>query len=383
MQRVYSVAQHNDSVHTALPRAYRQAFSPCDALKFTTLGLVPYDMPVPDAVFATAWRLSGSSESLSRCDAVLRAFEAASLLKRCSVGTDDEAVPCVIPHDLASDLAAAMCAHKPGESTCHASLLARLASAFQLPPEAIPSSPVPREWWIVEGIHDALLLSAKLREYTEVNLIRHLLQAGGPGLSEARSLLFRLPLLAWLLRARGYAALLSDVNLVRKVLPADRALELLYQFLRLAARQLLSCSADVGDASMTTRVLAQELAGRVTPSLVNDYPESLGSLRAEACVAIDAGLWIGFKHASLEPPGGVCEAVLEGHTSGVVCLTALPSGKILSGSRDGTLRAWDPEVSHDPGLLCLDASNRDAMANLSRPSFLPFRVVHRPGCVST
>lgn len=318
-----------------------QAFSPCDAVKFTTLGLFPDDSPAPDAVLATAWRLGGSSESLGRCDAVLRALEAASLLKRCSVGTGDEAVSCVIPHDLALDLAAAMCAREPGDSVCHAALLSRLAGAFQLPAEVTAASFDPREWWTVEDVHGGSSLPEKLRDYTASNVIRHLLRAGSPGMSEARSLLFRLPWLAWMLRARGYAALLSDVDLAKNALADDRAMELLHQFLRLAVRQLLLC---VGDNS-AMRVLAQELTGRVTPEIVADHPETLGRLRADALVALEAGRWTGFAHASLDPPGSVCEAVLEGHKNWVVCLAMLPDGvRVVSGGSDATLRVWNLEV---------------------------------------
>jgi WD40 repeat protein len=37
--------------------------------------------------------------------------------------------------------------------------------------------------------------------------------------------------------------------------------------------------------------------------------------------------------------------VLEGHSSWVICLQALPDGRIISGSRDNTIRIWSRESS--------------------------------------
>ena len=42
---------------------------------------------------------------------------------------------------------------------------------------------------------------------------------------------------------------------------------------------------------------------------------------------------------------GTCERVLEGHTKGVLCLAVLPADVIVSGSKDHSLRLWDPLVS--------------------------------------
>ena len=36
----------------------------------------------------------------------------------------------------------------------------------------------------------------------------------------------------------------------------------------------------------------------------------------------------------------LCSATLEGHTSGVTALARLPDGRVLSGSFDGTVRVW-------------------------------------------
>ena len=41
------------------------------------------------------------------------------------------------------------------------------------------------------------------------------------------------------------------------------------------------------------------------------------------------------------PTSGAREAVLEGHTGGVLSLAALPQGLLASGSRDGTVRVWN------------------------------------------
>lgn len=38
---------------------------------------------------------------------------------------------------------------------------------------------------------------------------------------------------------------------------------------------------------------------------------------------------------------GACERVLEGHTSGILCLTELPNGLVVSGSADHTARLWN------------------------------------------
>ena len=38
-----------------------------------------------------------------------------------------------------------------------------------------------------------------------------------------------------------------------------------------------------------------------------------------------------------------CVSTLKGHTKNVSCVTVLPNGCIVSGSRDSTLRIWDPD----------------------------------------
>jgi WD40 repeat protein len=41
---------------------------------------------------------------------------------------------------------------------------------------------------------------------------------------------------------------------------------------------------------------------------------------------------------------GACERIMEGHTSGVLCLAPLPDGRLVSGSADGTARVWDVKL---------------------------------------
>ncbi|MGE3920335.1 MAG: hypothetical protein AB7F64_05225, partial [Gammaproteobacteria bacterium] len=44
------------------------------------------------------------------------------------------------------------------------------------------------------------------------------------------------------------------------------------------------------------------------------------------------------------PKTGQCRQVLQGHTDSVYALTVLPGGEVVSGSRDKTLRVWNPNT---------------------------------------
>ncbi len=44
------------------------------------------------------------------------------------------------------------------------------------------------------------------------------------------------------------------------------------------------------------------------------------------------------------PSTGMCEAVLEGHRSGVWALAVLPDGRLASASYDKTVRVWRPST---------------------------------------
>ncbi|MFN9386747.1 MAG: hypothetical protein ACK6BU_07315, partial [Cyanobacteriota bacterium] len=43
-----------------------------------------------------------------------------------------------------------------------------------------------------------------------------------------------------------------------------------------------------------------------------------------------------------DPASGLLQATLEGHSGWVYALAVLPDGRLASGSRDNTIKLWDP-----------------------------------------
>ena len=75
----------------------------------------------------------------------------------------------------------------------------------------------------------------------------------------------------------------------------------------------------------------------------------------------------------LDAADGSCRAILEGHMNRVRCVCIMPDGRIVSGSRDGTLMLWAPDGSHLRTLeghtdyvWCVAALSDDRVASGSR-----------------
>lgn len=89
------------AVHRGIAAVLSRSYSSVDSEKFAMLGVFPEDAEIPVALVAVAWRMAGSVADFARCEALLSALEASSLLKRPSPGT-------VQLHDLAWDHARAL-----------------------------------------------------------------------------------------------------------------------------------------------------------------------------------------------------------------------------------------------------------------------------------
>lgn len=228
-------------------------------------------------------------------------------------------------HDLAHDFAAALCAVQAGgPAALQGNFLARLAQ--HLPPadfEAEGSSC--RPWW---------LLPSCSGDFAAEHLLHHIRAAGLR--NEATILVFRLPWLQFVLRRRGWRALINDIE--RNVARSEPR-EILLDALSLSGPGLLEGDASADEAAES--LLPGQIVGRVSAALGARWPATLGALREECWAWRGSREWIRLKGGvGLKAPGGV-KTAFKGHTKKVVCCIALPNGRIVSGSNDCTLRVWN------------------------------------------
>jgi WD40 repeat protein len=333
------------------------SLSATDALAFASLGLFPEDSAVHEAVVAAAWRMGDAPE---RARALLERLQAAGLAKLEAAGGAEAAASggaagggasaapglAVMLHDLARDFAAAICASQAGGTAAwHGSFLARLA---QLMPEGAAAEGACRPWWRLgeEKKHGAVAA------FAAEHLLSHLRAAGLR--DEAATLAFRLPWLQFVLRRRGMIALVDDLE---RNLERSEENGLLLETLKLSLPGLVIGDGDEAADSL----LPGQVLGRVSAELGAKWPATLGALRGECWDWRGPREWIRPARAYFTAPSGPLKATLEGHSGDVRCVAVLPDGRVMSGSRDMTLRVWDASSGacervlegHSGGVLCV------------------------------
>lgn len=329
-----------DVTHRALQAWLGAALSAVDIPKFALFGLIPGDEFAPEEVLAAVWRTphshSGSGgpvcELLTKMEAAgfvkwERARRASPpMLRGSGGGGAGGRGGRALLHDVAHDFAVAICALLGGLPRCHAAFVAGLAAGARLASRG--ASAAPPAWWTAAD--------PAVGSYVTSHIVSHLLSAGAA--AEARALVLRLPWLQRVLRERGFAALLADVERVVLELPDDDAVRLLRAALRLSSSALQCPDAP----SLLPAQLLSRLGGHRRPP----PPELLRALLAECAVWRGEGGSPALLPVSseLEGPGGPLEAVLTGHVNSVVCLCVLPDGTLVSGAADKTLKVWQPST---------------------------------------
>jgi len=187
---------------------------------------------------------------------------------------------------------------------------------------------------------DAAAAAARARVNTHVLRaaachVASLERAGRP--AEARALLLALDWQRLLIGAGGLSHLLRE--LARRSVH-DRPLAALAALLRRAA-PALRCErgGDAWPAQLLGRL------GRSGPG-VPTLPAELTGLLREAAAWRAGCPWLRPLQPSLDGPGSAVELSLEGHTEAVTSVALLPQGggRLATGSRDGTVRVWDPQL---------------------------------------
>ncbi|MEA2599552.1 MAG: hypothetical protein QOF89_544 [Acidobacteriota bacterium] len=164
---------------------------------------------------------------------------------------------------------------------------------------------------------------AEKNQYLWRNLAGHLLGAGR--IAELRDLLVDFSFLEAKLKATDVNALISDYA---SLAGDDQEFRLIQGAIRLSAHIL----------GRDKRQLSPQLLGR----LLNRKEEYVRRLTDKAS-SWQCEFWLRPRTASLTQPGGALIRVLEGHSAWVNAVAVLPSGRVVSGSDDGTLRVWDLE----------------------------------------
>ena len=324
-------------LYRTIDLALRSQFGESDWLNFAALSLFPKGRPIAESLVRVAWRADRE-----RTRTLLVALQGAGLIKfetaDVNVSDDSDANDGrVMLHDLALDFASSVVAvQRDGASMWHTNLLNRLATGTDDEQGQHQSEPMLNRPWWVYGSGPSIV-----SQYVAECVYAHLSAASLH--TELLSLASSLPWLQCVLRQRGVTELLRDF--ADYVMPiahryadahAARGLQLLYEALRLS-RHALDCCKECA-----CNGLAGQLVGRLPDDLLSAHPLLLGKLHA-ACLA-----WNG-PHAMLLPvsaslsaPGDVLQAIMEGHADSVTCMCVLPDGRVVSGSRDHTLRVWDP-----------------------------------------
>ena len=309
----------------AIDAALRASFAPADGDKYILLGALPPKATAPFQLLAAAWRMPRE-----RCDALLRALQAAALLKYDTTGVVGGGV--VSLHDLQAEYAAAALAARGVTAAAHAHLLgrARVVAGMEDDVSAWTSTGLDARRTPESFGADANVTSSEAYVWDHAPF--HLAQAGRPG--DAVGLLMRLDFLQGALLRRGVTALLAHLAAPW----ADEECRLLAAALRLSSVLRASSSSGAQEGAGAFALPAQ-LVGRLGAFGPPGHPR-LGALVSEARSVRGAEPALMPLTASLAPPGAAEEAVMTGHSGRITALASLPDGRLLSASADGTLRVW-------------------------------------------
>ena len=157
--------------------------------------------------------------------------------------------------------------------------------------------------------------------YLWIHLLHHLIGAGQRDV--CRELLLDFRYLASKLVATDVNALLADYSVFTE---NDQELRLVRDSLRLSAHVLARNPGELPEQLWGRLLNRQELGIR-------------GLLQASE---VSKTLWLRPRRASLTQPGGPLIRIID-HPGRPTALIMLPSGRMVSGSEDGTLRLWDVE----------------------------------------
>ena len=181
--------------------------------------------------------------------------------------------------------------------------------------------------WLVPAPECTAAAAPPKGTYAYAHLLSHLDAAGLQ--TEARATLLRLPWLQATLRERGLYALLSDVA---AFMAQHDTLLLLHRTLRLAAPGL--------QGSDAAEALPGQLVGRLGGLIGNAAPEVVELYNA-ARKWRGSLAWLYSLTPTLSAPVGALELCLEGHADKVMTVLKLADGRVVSGSKDSTLRVWN------------------------------------------
>ena len=336
-------------VFFALQGALQKLLAPADYPKFAIFGLLRKYEYAPEAVLGAAWGLRDAADT----HALLRQWQAAGLVK-----WEPQARRAVL-HDLAHDFASAIAATAThGATAAHGALVDRCGS------ELVESERGVRAWWKPKRGVDA----GGAAFVGGGQLLRHLRDALRG--EEVRGIVWELPWILSGVAARGVGEVIRelDAQMVweERSGAADEA----------GALALLKRALVMGRAAWA----GQGGPGNVAPHLVGRLGRLAPQGAAEGRLATllsaarswDGGgrPWLRPVQPNFDPPGGECEAVLEGGASSVC---ALGDWWLASASSDNKVRVWDSrdgsclrvlaEHNYEVNSVCSFGSGRLASAS--------------------